>query len=104
MFYPIRKGLNMKILKRIRNEILSAQYFAMLAGIIWGLILCIKIILMFIACMHSNNDTKIVISVLLYTLTIIGVFFTAEKKKSICIVSLISFLFDTMLVFCILPY
>ena len=94
----------MKVLKRIRNEILSAQYFAILAGTIWGLILGIKIILMFIVCMHSTKNTKIVVSVLLYTLTIIGVFFTAEKKKNICVASIINVLFDTMLVFCILAY
>lgn len=96
----------MKILKRIRNEIffLSEEDFTMLVKVIWGLILCIKIILIFIVCMYPTNIAKIIVSVLLYAFTIIGVFFTCEKKKNICIVSLISFLFDTMLVFCILPY
>lgn len=92
----------MKTLKRIRNEILSEQYFVMLAGTIWGVILSIKIILMFIVCMHFTNNIKLV-SVLLYGLTIVGVFFTAEKKRSICILMLIGILFNTMLVFCMLP-
>jgi len=96
----------MKILKRIRNEIffLSEEDFTMLVKVIWGLILCIKIIFIFIVCMYPTNIAKIIVSVLLYAFTIIGVFFTCEEKKNICIVSLISFLFDTMLVFCILPY
>lgn len=96
----------MKILKRIRNEIffLPEKDFAMLVKVIWGLILCIKIILIFIVCMYSTNITKIIVSAFLYTLTIIGVFLTAEKKENFCMVSLINFIFDTMLVFCILPY
>lgn len=93
----------MKKLKRIRKDLLLAKNFSIIVGTIWGFILSLKMLLIFIVCMNPTNTTKIIVSTLLYVLTFIGVFFTTDKKKNICIISFINILFDTMLVFCILP-
>ena len=91
----------MKQLKRLRDEIILDT---ILIHEIWGLILCIKIVFVFFTCMNPTDTSKIVMGVVLFTLTILGAIFTMTKKKSSYITCLISILFDIIMVLQTLPY
>lgn len=90
----------MKTLKRVRNDILrrKGREKSKCIVAIWNLIFSIKALFMVMVEINATNR-KIIFSVLLYVLTIIGVFFTVEKKKNICIIGFISILFDTIIAY-----
>ncbi len=94
----------MKKISRIRNEVLEAQYFATIAGTIRGLVLGIKLMIIFIVCMgHFTNEQKVIVGVVFFVLTLISSYFLSKGKRFF--ISLIFWGFLDLAIFsCLLSY